>query len=165
MRYPVERIKYCKTVGKTRVDNIAEILRSLDGFDVTVKEPEAHDVDLWVYKELQPILVTEVLNWKSNVYLGFKRTMAIIENLNASSYRDLNKLLVYSFWENIRNQMDFLNLLDIDFLEIGFQTQPMTYYVFYLNRGSASDMRPNDSSTKGIVRRKLLEYLAKKGLI
>ena len=103
MRYPVDRTKYCKTVGRTRVENIAEILRSLDGFDVTIKEPEAHDVDMWVSKELHPIQVIEVLNWQRNAYLDLKRAFAIMEKLNDSSYSDLNKLLVFSFWENIKN--------------------------------------------------------------
>ena len=156
MRYPVERTKYCKTVGKTRVNNIAEILRSLEGFDVTVKDPEAHDVDLWVSNGDGLVFVGEALNWKRNSYLGFKRAMSIVENLTSSSYCDLNKLLVFSFWENIKNQMEFFDGLDIDFLEMGFQTQPIPYYVFYLSRGSASDMRPNDEMTRKIVRRKLI---------
>lgn len=165
MRYPVERTEYCKTVGRTRVENIAEILRSLDGFDVTIKKPEAHDVDIWVSKELHPIQVIEVLNWKRTAYLDLKRAFAIMENLNDSFYSDLNKLLVFSFWENIRNQMEFFDCLDIDFLEMGFQTQPIPYYVFYLSRGSTSDMRPNDEMTKEIVRRKLMAYLTEKNLI
>lgn len=165
MKYPVERAKYCKTVGRTRVENIAEILRSLDGFEVTIKEPEAHDVDVWVSKESQLIQVIEVLNWQRNAYLDLKRAFAIMENLNDPSYGDLNKLLVFSFWENIKNQMEFFNGLGIDFLEMGFQTQPIPYYVFYLSRGSASDMRPNDKMTKEIVRRKLMAYLTEKNLI
>lgn len=165
IRYPVERIKYCKTVGKTRVENIAEILRSLEGFDVTIKEPEAHDVDMWVFNEAQLIQVIEVLNWKRESYLSFKRTMSIIENLNASSYFGLNKLLVFSFWENIRNQTVFFEDLGIDFLEIGFQTQPISYYIWFFSRGSASGMRPNHCTTKDIVRRKLVAYLGEKNLI
>ena len=43
-RYPIKRTKYCKTVGKTRVENIAKILQDL-GFSVTIRNPEAHDVD------------------------------------------------------------------------------------------------------------------------
>jgi len=145
MRYPVDRTTYCKTVGRTRVKNIAEIFRSLDGFDVTIKESEAHDVDLWVSNGDGLVLVVEVLNWKRNAYLSFKRAMAIVHNLTSSSYCDLNKLLVFSFWENIRNQMEFFDGLDIE--------------------GSASDMRPNDEMTRKIVRRKLMAYLTEKGLI
>ena len=165
MRYPVERIKYCKTVGRTRVENIAEILRSLDGFDATAKDPEAHDVDVGVFKDSQPVQVIEVLNWKRKSYLSFKRTMSIIENLNASSYFGLNKLLVFSFWENIRNQTVFFEDLGIDFLEIGFQTQPISYYIWFFNRGLASGMRPNHCTTKDIVRRNLVAYLREINLI
>ena len=151
VRYPVERTIYCKTVGKTRVENIAEILRSLEGIDVTIKEPEAHDVDMWVFNESQLIQVIEVLNWRRSVYLGFKRAMAIRENLNTSSNHGLKKLLIFSFWKNIENQMNFFDGLDVDFLEIGFQTQPVPYYIWFFNRRQASGMRPNDRTTKGIV--------------
>ena len=61
--------------------------------------------------------------------------------------------------------MEFFDGLDIDFLEMGFQTQPIPYYLFYLNRRSASDMRPNDEMTREIVRRKLMAYLTEKNLI
>lgn len=165
MIYPVERIKYCKTVGRTRVENIAEILRSFDGFDVIVKEPEAHDVDVWVFKQTNLVLVIEVINWKQSAYMDFKRTIAIRENLTDPSYNGLNKLLVFSFWENIRNQMDFLDNLNIDFVEIGFQTQPIPYYNFFLDQGLTDNMRLNDHTTKEVLRRKLETYLTKKELI
>jgi hypothetical protein len=44
-RYPADREIYCKTVGQTRVENIAEAIRSL-GFIVLTAEPEDDDVDI-----------------------------------------------------------------------------------------------------------------------
>lgn len=165
IRYPVERTKYCKTVGKTRVENIVEILLSLESFDAIVREPEADDVDVWVLKKNQLVLVIEVLNWRRNIYMDFKRAMAIRENFSNRNYRNLKKLLIFSFWKNIENQMNLFDGLDIDFLDIGFQTQPIWYYVWFFNRGLASDMRPNDRLSKEIVRRKLLAYLTERNLI
>lgn len=165
IRYPVERTKYCKTVGKTRVENIVEILLSLESFDAIVREPEADDVDVWVLKKNQLVLVIEVLNWRRNIYMDFKRAMAIRENFSNRNYRNLKKLLIFSFWKNIENQMNLFDGLDIDFLDIGFQTQSIWYYVWFFNRGLASDMRPNDRLSKEIVRRKLLAYLTERNLI
>lgn len=164
VRYPVERTEYCKTVGKTRVDNIAEILENLS-FDVITRETEFHNVDVWVFKDGTLVLVIEVLNWGRNVYMDYIRTRRIIRNFSHPYHHNARKLLVFSFWKNIENQLNYFDGLDIDFLEIGFQTQPVPYYVFYLNRGLASDKKPNTSITKEIVRRKLTAYLTQKNLI
>jgi len=149
-------VEYNKVVGKTRVENIASILEHL-GFTVVIKEPENHDVDVWVYRDGSLVLVIEVLNWRKRDYLDFPRTMAIIRNLTNSKYDNCRKLLVFSFLQNIRNRLNYFDGYDIDFLELGFQTQP--YYPFYANSPLASGMRPNNLTTKILVRRKLLSYL------
>lgn len=161
-RYPVKRTKYCKTVGKIRVENIAEILQNL-GFSVTIRNPESHGVDVWVFKEGNLVLVIEVLNWRKNVYMDLNRAKAIRQNFSSSYYNNLRKLLVFSFIENIENQMNYFEGLDIDFLELGFQTQP--YYEFYAIQGLASGMRPNNLATRNLVKRKLVAYLAGRGLM
>lgn len=171
MRYPAKRTKYCKTVGKTRVENVARILRNL-GFVVITLEPERHDVDVWVFKRdnetcwrQESVLVIEVTNWARNIYMDFRRVKRIIENFNNPRYHNSGKLLVFSFKKNIENQMNFFEGLDIDFLEMGFQTQPLRYYVFYRNQGQASGMRPNNRATKNLVKKKLEAYLTEKDLI
>lgn len=165
-RYPVRRTKYSKTVGKTRVENITEILQNL-GFTVFVGKPENDDVDIWVFKEEKLVLVIEVLNWKRQNYLDFKRVTRIRENFTNPCYQNSRKLLIFSFWKNIENQMNFFEGLDIDFLELGFQTQPLPYYIWFLNRGQVREegRRLNNLATKTFVKRKLLTYLGKKNLI
>jgi len=160
--YPVPRIEYNKVVGKTRVENIANILEHL-GFAVIIKEPENHDVDVWAYRDESLVLVIEVLNWRKRDYLDFTRTMAIIRNLTNSKYDNSRKLLVFSFLQNIRNRLSFFNGFNIDFLELGFQTQP--YYTFYANSPLASCMRPNNLTTRILVSRKLQAYLEGTDLI
>ena len=162
MSYPVERMEYNKVVGRTRVENIALILEHF-GFTVVIKEPENHDVDIWVYRDGSLVLVIEVLNWRKRDYLDFERTMAIIRNLTNSKYDNSRKLLVFSFLKNIKNRLGFFNGLNIDFLELGFQTQP--YYTFYINSPVASCMRPNNLTTRILVRRKLQAYLEETDLL
>lgn len=161
-RYPVKRTNYCKTVGKTRVENAAGILRNL-GFTVAVREPECHGVDVWVFKDGSLVLVIEVLNWRKNVYMDLNRAEAIRQNFSNPYYHNLRKLLLFSFIENIKNQMSYFEGVDIDFLALGFQTQP--YYMFYAIQGLASDMRPNNLATRNLVRRKLVAYLTQINLI
>jgi len=164
IRYPVERTKYCKTVGQIRVDNIAEILKEL-GFGIKTEEPECHGPDIWGFKEHKPVLAIEVLNWQRKVYMDAKRAESIRENLSNPYYEDSRKLLVFSFWKNIKKRMNHFEGLNIDFLEIGFQTQPIDYYVWFLNRGQADDMRYNNSETKDSVRERLVAYLTARNLI
>lgn len=166
MRYPALKTMYNKIVGKTRVDNIAEILRNL-GFRVRVGKIEGDDVDIWVFKEEELVLVIEVLNWKRQSYLDFKRASRIRENFTNPYYRNSRKLLIFSFWRNIKNQMRFFEGLDIDFLELGFQTQPLPYYVWFLSLGQVREegRRPNNLATKNLVRKKLLAYLTERNLI
>ena len=162
MSYPVERTEYCKVVGKTRVENIAGILEHF-GFAVVTKEPENHDVDIWVYRDNNLVLIIEVLNWRKKVYMDFNRAMAIRENFSNANYNNSRKLLVFSFFDNIKNQLSYFGGLDIDFLELGFQTQP--YYVFYVIKRLASDMRPNTLATKLLVKRMIQTYLRGRDLI
>ena len=111
--YPVPRMEYNKVVGKTRVENIAFILEHL-GFAVVIKQPENHDVDVWVYRDDNLVLVIEVLNWRKRDYLDYPRTMAIIRNLTNNNYNSSRKLLVFSFLRNIRNRLSFFNGFNID---------------------------------------------------
>jgi len=165
MRYPVERTNYNKIVGKTRVDNIAKILREF-GFTVETKEPENHDVDVWVSKDGKLVLVIEVLNWRKMDYMDFDRLRSVVKNLGDPKYKNVAKLLVYSFDSNIRNRMDHLVNRDIDFLEIGFQTQPQDFYAFYGDEVAAfCGMKPEGEETKRVLREKLLVYLKSIGLL
>lgn len=163
--YPDERMIYNKTVGRARVENIASILEEL-GFTVTIKEPENKDVDVWVYTSDRLVLVIEVLNWKKSCYLDFDRTQSIKDNLSNPDYSSSNRLLVFSFWHNIRNQLRSFEDLDIDYLEIGFQTQPMRYYRYFNNHYEEllCDMKPVDL-TRQIVKEKLTGYLQQKDLL
>jgi hypothetical protein len=159
MRYPVERTKYNKIVGKTRVENIAKILREF-GFTVETEEPENHDVDVWISKDEKLVLVIEVLNWRKMDYMDFDRLQSIVKNLGNPKYENVAKLLVYSFDSNIKNRMDHLVNRDIDFLEIGFQTQPQDFYTFYGDQVALfCGMKPDGEETKRVLREKLLVYL------
>jgi hypothetical protein len=165
MRYPVERTKYNKIVGKTRVENIAKILREF-GFTVETEEPENHDVDVWVSKDGKLVLVIEVLNWRKMDYMDFDRLQSIVKNLGNPKYKNVAKLLIYSFDSNIKNRMDHLVNRDIGFLEIGFQTQPQDFYTFYGDQVAAfCGMKPDGEETKRVLREKLLVYLKSIGLL
>jgi hypothetical protein len=165
MRYPVERTEYCKTVGKTRVENISAILREL-GFIVITGEPENDDVDIWVFKDEKLVLVIEVLNWRKTLYMDVRRLMSITENFDNPRYLNSRKLLVFSFWKNIKNQMNFLEDKGIDFLEVGFQTQPVDFYRFYNeDERLALGMQPDCDETREILKRKIVDYLEETDLI
>ena len=97
--------------------------------------------------------------------MDFNRAMAIRENFSNPYYENLRKLLIFSFKKNVENQMNLFYGLDIDFLELEFQTQPLPYYIFYLIQGLASDMRPNNLTTRKLVKRKLILYLKERNLI
>jgi Holliday junction resolvase len=163
-RYPVKRIEYCKTVGKTRVENIAKTLRDL-GFTVIARKPEDDDVDILVFKNSELVLVVEVLNWRKRVYMDFRRVQSIIQNFSNPKYSNTRKLLVFSFKENIENQLHFFQALDVDLLEVEFQTQPIEFYHFFKNQGKACYMRPNTKKTKQIEKKKLVAYLEENNLI
>lgn len=164
MRYPVERMKYDKTVGKTRVENIAQILREL-GFNVVTKHPENHDVDAWVFKNEGLVLVIEVLNWRNTAYMDYSRLQSIVNNLCNPKYENVAKLLIYSFYGNIKNQMNHLENIGIEFLEVGFQTQPPDFYEFYEEVSAILGMKPDCDETREILRGKLIAYLEEKNLI
>jgi hypothetical protein len=165
MRYPVERWEYNKIVGKTRVENIAEILREL-GFAVDTYYVENDDVDIWVFRDGTLVLVVEVLNWRKGVYMDYKRLNSILENFGNDLYCNVGKLLVFSFWNNIENQRTYLEGKGIDFLELGFQTQPVDYYTFFKEEKIlAYGMKPDCDETRGILRTKLIAYFEEKDLI
>lgn len=162
-RYPDERTIYNKIVGDTRVDNIVDILTGF-GFNVVTKESENDDVDIWVYKDGVPVLVVEVTNWRQSSYMDFNRAESI--RMNFSKYNNtVRKLLVVSFANNYMHRASHFNGLDMDVLEVGFQTQPMDYYEFYKRKGMAGDMQPDNLETMEILRGKLEAYLKKKRLI
>jgi Holliday junction resolvase len=163
-RYPVKRTEYCKIVGETRVDNISKILKDL-GFHVDVRKIENDDVDILVYKNDKLVLVIEVLNWRKDVYMDYKRVKSIIQNLSNPQYSNARKLLIHSFRKNIKNQLCYFQNLNIDLLEVGFQTQPPQFYKFFKSKGQADGMRPNNSKTRELERKKLVGYLQQKGLI
>jgi hypothetical protein len=164
MRYPVERIEYNKTVGKTRVENIAQILRELE-FNVVTKGPENHDVDVWVFKNKGLVLVIEVLNWRKGDYMDLDRLQSVVNNLRNPKYENAAKLLIYSFYSNIKNQMNHLENRGIDFLEVGFQTQPPDFYEFYIEEAAILGMKPDCDETREVLRGKLVAYLEEKNLI
>jgi Holliday junction resolvase len=163
-RYPVKRTEYCKIVGETRVNNISKILKDL-GFNVVVRKVEDDDADILVYRNNDLILVIEVLNWRENVYMDYNRVKSIIQNFSNPEYSDVRKLLIFSFRKNIENQLRYFQSLSIDLLEVGFQTQPAQFYKFFKSKGNADGMRPNNSRTKELERKKLVGYLQQKGLI
>jgi Holliday junction resolvase len=163
-RYPVKRTEYCKIVGETRVDNISKILKDL-GFHVDVRKIENDDVDILVYKNDKLVLVIEVLNWRKDVYMDYKRVKSIIQNLSNPQYSNARELLIHSFRKNIKNQLCYFQNLNIDLLEVGFQTQPPQFYKFFKSKGQADGMRPNNSKTRELERKKLVGYLQQKGLI
>lgn len=165
MRYPVERMKYNKIVGKTRVENIAQILTELR-FKVIMKQPENHDVDVWVYKYGKLVLVIEVLNWRNTDYMDEESRLSVVKNFRNPEYENVAKLLVYSFYSNIKNQMSLLENRSIDFLELGFQTQPPDFYEFYGEKVAALyGMRPEGEETEKVLREKLLPYLKNRNLL
>jgi hypothetical protein len=163
-RYPVKRIEYCKFVGKTRVDNISKILKDL-GFTVIVRKIENNDVDILVYKNDKLVLVVEVLNWRKNVYMDYKRVKSIKQNFSNPKYSDARKLMIFSFRKNIENQLRYFERLNIDLLEVGFQTQPTQFYKFFKRQEKANDMRPNNRRTKQLEKKKLTAYLEQKHII
>jgi Holliday junction resolvase len=163
-RYPVRRTEYCKIVGETRVDNISKILKDF-GFNVVVGKIEDDDVDILVYRNDELVLVIEVLNWRKNVYMDYKRVRSIKRNFSNPKYSNARKLLIFSFRKNIENQLRYFQGLNIDLLEVGFQTQPTRFYKFFKRQGKANDMRPNNSRTRQLEKRKLAAYLQEKDII
>lgn len=155
---------YCKTVGRTRVENIASILEEL-GLTVTIKKPENDDVDMWVYNQEELVLVVESLNWRRDLYLYFGRVISIRDNFSNPDYNNSRKLLVFSFKKSIKNQMRYFEDLNVDFLEIGFQTQPVFFYLFFRSQGKASGMKPYTHITREIVKSKLTAYLREVNLM
>jgi hypothetical protein len=160
IRYPVERITYSKRVGATRVRNIETILRDLD-FGVSPTFVEAYGPDVLVYRE-SLVIVVEVLNWKRNSWMDEKRALSIRNNF---LHYDCLRLLVSSFRNNYVHRIEFFEDVDVDYLDIGFQTQPISYYEFFNTQGLSDDMRPNNEETRSIVRMKLEEYLHEKDLL
>ena len=163
-RYPVKRSEYCKIVGETRVNNISKILKDL-GFNVVVRKVEDDDADILVYRNNDLILVIEVLNWRENVYMDYNRVKSIIQNFSNPEYSNARKLLIFSFRKNVENQLRYFQSLNIDLLEVGFQTQPAQFYKFFKSKKHADGMRPNNSRTRELERKKLVGYLQQKGLI
>jgi Holliday junction resolvase len=163
-RYPVKRTEYCKIVGETRVNNISKILKNL-GFNVDVRKIENDDVDILVYKNDELVLVIEILNWRENVYMDYNRVKSILQNFSNPEYSNARKLLIFSFRKNIENQLSYFQAQNIDLLEVGFQTQPTQFYKFFKSKGNADGMRPNNSKTRELERKKLVGYLQQKDLI
>lgn len=163
-RYPTDRIEYYKTVGELRVANIAAVLKQL-GLTVITREIENDDVDVWVCKDHELVLVIEVLNWRRTGYMDLHRVKSILANFSNPQYNGSRKLVVFSFWENIRNQSRFFKREGIDLLEIGYQTLPMNYIKFYENQREKFGIMPDDEETRDLLKRKLIRYLEKKGLV
>jgi len=161
-KYPTNRTEYAKKVGKTRVDNICNALRSF-GFEVKTYDIESDGVDIEVYKNGRCILVIEVTNWRISSYLDSKRAKSIKNNLR--NYPEQYKLVVFSFEENYKNKKDFFTDLKVDFLVFGFQTQPESYYAFFDKQGEATSMLPDNEETKNLVIKLIHDYLEEKDLI
>lgn len=100
-------------------------------------------------------------NWRNYPYMPKKKVVSIRDNFRRYS---CSKLLIVSFPDNYRMWINYYDS-DMDIVEIGFQTQPLDYYLFFSERSRAQGMRPDGPSSKGEVRRKIEEYLHQKGLI
>jgi len=157
--YPVKRMDYCKKVGLIRVNNVANILITC-GFLVRTATVENGDVDIWVLDGSGSLaLVCEVTNWRERCYMSERKARSVRDNFRKYT---CDKLLICSFENNYRLRSSFIDP-DVDIITFGFQTQP--WYGWFLERGRAMGMRPDTSETREIVRRKIVDYLEKKGLI
>jgi hypothetical protein len=157
--YPKRRKRYNWDVGQTRVENIAQAIRSL-GFTVRTNPVQAHGVDIWVYNSREDlILVIEVLNWQIFDCMSRSKAESIQRN-----FRDhkCSKLLVVSYDFVLVGYEDYIDP-DVDVIEFGFQTQP--YYDYFEGSIEQAEMRPNDEETKAIEAIKIREYLVSKGFI
>jgi hypothetical protein len=105
LRYPCERTKYNKIVGKARVDNFSNILDGF-GFQVYTAEVETHGVDIWVYDELDQLkLVAEITNFQRSPVISEAKAESI---RNGFSNYDCLKLIVFSFATNYLNRINEL---------------------------------------------------------
>jgi len=158
-RYPIDRIGYCKVVGASRVSNLIDIFESFD-FKVEAGEIEDHGVDLRIYNPSGFLLfVVESTNWRPSCYMSKAKALSIRDSFSAYV---CPKILVVSFRQNWILQRDLIRS-DVDILEFGFQTQP--FFDWFLERGKAKGMRPNDMETLELERTIILGYLEEKNLL
>lgn len=160
-RYPRERIIYSKDVGHARVMILVSIFKEL-GFDPITSFIEASGPDIWVFKDNILVLVCEVLNWKRESYMDAIRARSIVKNL---SKHDCLRLIICSFQENYINRINWFTGLRIDFIVLGFQTQPLSYYDFFQGLDRAQDMRPSSDETYNVVKEEVERYLKIKKLL
>lgn len=124
IRYPygIDRMRYNKTVGTLRVKNIAGVITDF-GFHVVYAEVENKDVDIWVYNaDKTLVLVSEVTNWRPSSFMGEKKGKSVQDNFLRY---DCSKLFICSFRDVTRNKEDYFDD-DVDIIEFGFQTQPVS---------------------------------------
>ena len=160
MEYPdnIDDDTYRKTVGKSRVYNTVRSLEEFR-FSPTFDYIENHDVDIWCHKYDKLILVTEVTNWQNTVYLKDDKGESI--QTNFKKY-DCKKLVIFSFKENYYSNKKCIDK-DVNVLIMGFQTNP--YYNWFLERGEADYMKPDDSITYLSEKMQLSKCLMEMGLL
>jgi len=75
-----------------------------------------------------------------------------------------HKLFVCSFKENHTKTIDYFDN-DVSIIHLQFQTQPPSWYEWFLERNRADGMRPDCDETTQMVETALLEYFIRKGLV
>lgn len=158
--YLTPQILRNKTVGLTRVINIAETLESL-GFDVYIDKIERPDIDVWVKIDEDLVLVIEITNWIESSYMGPKKAESVRHNFRKYF---CHKLLVGSFHNNFRKKLSYIDS-DVDVLYIGFQTMPIPWYLDLVEMNKDEGRRPDTAETRDIVRRNITAYFEEIGLI
>lgn len=133
MNLPDPPIVYNKRVGDLRQNNIASVLTQW-GYEVRTAAIEANEADILIGKNRRLIALLEVLNWRKSDYLITKRAQSIISNLVKG---DCHKYLICSFPENIENERirELIEKKNIQIVYLGFQTQPLDYYEFFVQKG------------------------------
>lgn len=161
--YPsgIDRMSYNKIVGALRVRNIAASITKL-GFTVKSNAVEDSDIDIWVYDtDDNLVLVIEVTNWRRQSYMSEKKAKSVQENFR--KYPS-NKLFVCSFEENYAKARGYFDN-DVSIIHLQYQTQPQSWYEWFLERNRADGMRPDCDETTQMVETALLEYFVRKGLV
>ena len=168
MRYPDKRLTYIKTIGNLRVRNVVRILKNL-GFDpIASPYTERHGVDIWVWKEFEVVLEIEVTNWRNSSNMSEKKLQSVLHGFDNPYSCTARNLLIYSFNSNMsREQKQILLRRNIDLMEIGFQTQPICYFIWFFHKGltKKKGMKPISRKSKRILRRKLTKYLTETNLL
>jgi hypothetical protein len=117
-------------VGEYRVKLLAALYKAL-GFKVTTFPVQANGLDMIVENDKQ-IQGIEVTNWCRESYLSmdrFKTMKANWESLEnklkrEGDRRDYRRILVYSYYDNIKNLIRYLENALVELIEIDKQDLP-----------------------------------------